>query len=389
MLDWTFWLEMTIKAFALIMIVLGGFAYLTWYERRALARIQSRIGPNRVGPFGLLQPIADAVKLIFKEELKPVKADKIVFFLAPIVTVVPATVLAAVIPWGTSFMLFGREIKLYVANVNVGVLYITAIASIAVYGIVLAGWSSNNKYAMLGGLRASAQMISYELSLGLCFVTAILLGNSMSLVDIVNAQRDMWFVLVQPIGALLFFIVTLAEVSRAPFDMPEAEQELTAGYHVEYSGMKFALFFMAEYEKMIIVSAILATLFFGGYREFWFLKDTFFSIDYSWSLGSWHITNWFLGPVYIFLKVVVLLFFMIWVRATLPRIRYDRLMSFGWKITLPLSLVIVFFTAAGILLAQDVNPLYIWIIPLLSIVAGLFAVVMIYWSLRRKLYERA
>ena len=389
MLDWTFWLEMTIKAFALIMIVLGGFAYLTWYERRALARIQSRIGPNRVGPFGLLQPIADAVKLIFKEELKPAKTDKIVFFLAPIVTVVPATVLAAVIPWGTSFMLFGREIKLYVANVNVGVLYITAIASIAVYGIVLAGWSSNNKYAMLGGLRASAQMISYELSLGLCFVTAILLGNSMSLVDIVNAQRDMWFVLVQPIGALLFFIVTLAEVSRAPFDMPEAEQELTAGYHVEYSGMKFALFFMAEYEKMIIVSAILATLFFGGYREFWFLKDTLFSIDYSWSLGAWHITNWFLGPVYIFLKVVVLLFFMIWVRATLPRIRYDRLMSFGWKITLPLSLAVVFFTAVGILLAQDVNPLYIWITPLLSIVAGLFAVVMIYWSLRRKLYERA
>jgi len=388
MLDWTFWLEMTIKAFALIMIVLGGFAYLTWYERRALARIQARIGPNRVGPFGLLQPIADAVKLIFKEELKPVKADKIVFFLAPIVTVVPATVLAAVIPWGTSFPLFGREIRLYVADVNVGVLYITAIASIAVYGIVLAGWSSNNKYAMMGGLRASSQMIAYELSLGLCFVTAILLGNSMSLVDIVEAQRDMWFVMVQPVGALLFFIVTLAEVSRSPFDMPEAEQELTAGYHVEYSGMKFALFFMAEYEKMIIVSAILATLFFGGYREFWFLKDTFLSIDFSWSLGSWHITNWFLGPIYIFLKVVVLLFFMIWVRATFPRIRYDRLMSFGWKITLPLSLALVFFTAIGILLAQDFNPLYIWITTALSLAAGLFAVGMIYWSLRRKFHER-
>jgi NADH-quinone oxidoreductase subunit H len=240
-----------------------------------------------------------------------------------------------------------------------------------VYGIVLAGWSSNNKYAMLGGLRASAQMISYELSLGLCFVTAILLGNSMSLVDIVNAQRDMWFVLVQPVGALLFFIVTLAEVSRAPFDMPEAEQELTAGYHVEYSGMKFALFFMAEYEKMIIVSAILATLFFGGY------------------LGPYVDKFWFLGPIYIFLKVVILLFFMIWVRATLPRIRYDRLMSFGWKVTLPLSLAVVFFTATGILLAQDVNPLYIWIIPVLSIVAGLFAVAMIYRSLRRKFHERA
>jgi len=371
MLDWTFWLEMTIKAFALIMIVLGGFAYLTWYERRALARIQSRIGPNRTGPQGLLQPIADAVKLIFKEELTPVKADKFIFFLAPIVTVVPATVLAAVIPWGTSFMLFGREIKLYVANINVGVLYITAIASIAVYGIVLAGWSSNNKYAMLGGLRASAQMISYELSLGLGFVTAILLGNSMSLVDIVNAQRDMWFVLVQPVGALLFFIVTLAEVSRAPFDMPEAEQELTAGYHVEYSGMKFALFFMAEYEKMIIVSAILATLFFGGY------------------LGPYVDKFWFLGPIYIFIKIILLLFLMIWVRATLPRIRYDRLMSFGWKVTLPLSLAVVFFTAIGILLAQDVNPLYIWITPVLSIAAGFFAVMMIYGSLRRKFHERA
>jgi NADH-quinone oxidoreductase subunit H len=388
MLDWTFWLEMTIKGFVVIMLVLGGFAYLTWYERRALARIQARIGPNRVGPFGLLQPIADAVKLIFKEELKPAKTDKIVFFLAPIVTVVPATVLAAVIPWGTSFPLFGRQIRLYVADVNVGVLYITAIASIAVYGIVLAGWSSNNKYAMLGGLRASAQMISYELSLGLCFVIAIILGNSMSLVDIVEAQRDMWFVLVQPVGAILFFIVTLAEVNRSPFDMPEAEQELTAGYHVEYSGMKFALFFMAEYEKMIIVSAFLATLFFGGYREFWFLKDTFLSIDYSWTLGSWHITNWFLGPVYIFLKIVVLLFFMIWVRATFPRIRYDRLMSFGWKVTLPLTLALVFFTATGILL-KEMNPLYIWITPVLSIAAGLFAVMMIYGSLRRKFNERA
>ena len=372
MLDWIFWLEMTIKAFALIMIVLGGFAYLTWYERRALARIQARIGPNRVGPFGLLQPIADAVKLIFKEELKPAKADKIIFFLAPIVTVVPATVLAAVIPWGRSFMLFGREIKLYVADINVGVLYITAIASIAVYGIVLAGWSSNNKYAMMGGLRASSQMIAYELSLGLCFVTTILLGNSMSLVDIVEAQRGWfgWFVFVQPVGALLFFIVTLAEVSRSPFDMPEAEQELTAGYHVEYSGMKFALFFMAEYEKMIIVSAILATLFFGGY------------------LGPYVDKFWFLGPIYIFLKVVILLFFMIWVRATFPRIRYDRLMSFGWKVTLPLSLALVFFTAIGILLAQDFNPLYIWITTALSIAAGLFAVGMIYWSLRRKFHER-
>jgi NADH-quinone oxidoreductase subunit H len=210
-------------------------------------------------------------------------------------------------------------------------------------------------------------------------VTAIMLGNSMSLVDIVNAQRDMWFVMIQPVGAILFIIITLAEVNRAPFDMPEAEQELTAGYHSEYSGMKFALFFMAEYEKMIIVCAIAATFFFGGYREFWFLKDTFLSVDQT----------WWLGPIYLFLKIVVLLFLMIWVRATLPRIRYDRLMAFGWKVTLPLSLAVVFFTAVGILLAKEVAPVYIWVTPVLSIIAALFTVVMIHNALRRKLYERA
>src|SRR5260221_249557 len=298
--DWTLWLEWFIKALVVTLALLTGFAYLTWYERRALARIQTRIGPNRAGPLGLLQPIADAVKLIFKEELTPGKADKLVFFWAPVITLVPSIIIAAVIPWGTAFTIFGRTITLYVADINVGVLYIMSIASVAVYGIVLAGWSSNNKYAMLGGLRSSAQMISYELSLGLCFAIAILLGNSMSLNDIVSAQKDMWFVVIQPVGTLVLFIVLLEEVNRAPFDMPEAEQELTAGYHSEYSGMKFALFFMAEYQKMIVVCMILATLFFGGYREFWFLKDTPFSVD----------RYWFLGPLYLFLKVFILLFFM-------------------------------------------------------------------------------
>jgi NADH-quinone oxidoreductase subunit H len=260
----------------------------------------------------------------------------------------------------------------------VGVLYVMSIASIAVYGIVLAGWSSNNKYAMLGGLRSSAQMISYELSLGLGFVIAILLGDSMSLHEIVDRQRDMWFVLIQPVGALIFLIVTLAEVNRAPFDMPEAEQELTAGYHSEYSGMKFALFFMAEYQKMIVICMLAATLFFGGYREFWFLQDTILSVD----------RFWWLGPIYLLAKVVVLLFFMIWIRATWPRIRYDRLMAFGWKVLLPLSLVIAFITAAGVLLAED-NPMLIWSIPVASVLVGLFTVVMIYRELRRKAYERA
>jgi NADH-quinone oxidoreductase subunit H len=375
-MDWTVWVEWIVKGFVLCLILLTGFAYLTLYERRALARMQVRVGPNRAGPQGLLQPVADAVKLIFKEELTPGKVYKVVFILAPVLTVVPSLVLAAVIPLGTKFNLFGREILLYVADLNVGILYLASIASIAVYGIVLAGWSSNNKYAMLGGIRSSAQMVSYELSLGLCFAIAIIMGNSMNLNEIVNAQGGMWFAVIQPVGALIFLIVTLAEVNRAPFDMPEAEQELTAGYHAEYSGMKFALFFMAEYQKMIVICMIAATLFFGGYREFWFLKDTIFSVD----------RYWFLGPAYMFLKVVVLLFFMIWVRATWPRIRYDRLMTFGWKVLLPLSLATVFITATGVLLAQELNNInyYIYGVPALSIICALAAVMMIYRDLRRK-----
>jgi NADH-quinone oxidoreductase subunit H len=378
--DWTLWLEWVIKSLFVIFALLTGFAYLTWYERRALARIQARVGPNRAGPFGLLQPIADAVKLIFKEELVPAKADRILFYWAPIITMVPSIILAAAIPFGPVVELFGRQISLAVADINVGVLYLMSIASIAVYGIVLAGWSSNNKYAMLGGLRSSAQMISYELSLGLMFVTSIILANSMNLYDIVEQQRDMWFAVIQPVGALIFLIVTLAEVNRAPFDMPEAEQELTAGYHSEYSGMKFALFFMAEYQKMIVISMIAVTLFFGGYREFWFLQGTIFSVD----------RFWWLGPIYLLIKVVVLLFFMIWVRATWPRIRYDRLMAFGWKVLLPLSLAVAFITATGVLLAEELNnPLWMWSIPVVSVFVGLFTVVMIYRELRRKVYERA
>ena len=370
--DWTLWLEWFIKALVVTLALLTGFAYLTWYERRALARIQSRVGPNRAGPFGLLQPIADAVKLIFKEELTPGKADKIVFFWAPIITLVPSIIIAAVIPWGTSFTAFGREITLHVADINVGVLYLMSIASIAVYGIVLAGWSSNNKYAMLGGIRSSAQMISYELSLGLSFATSIILANSMRMLDIVDAQKGLWFVVVQPVGALIFWIATLAEVNRAPFDMPEAEQELTAGYHSEYSGMKFALFFMAEYQKMIVVSAIMATLYFGGFR------------------GPFVDQYPLLGPLYLFIKVVLLLFGMIWVRATWPRIRYDRLMAFGWKILLPLSLAITFVTATGILLSDLLNnQLYYWAIPVVSTIIGLFIVVSIYRTLRRLPHERA
>jgi NADH-quinone oxidoreductase subunit H len=327
-------IEWVIKAIILVFVMATGFAYLTFYERKALARIQVRIGPNRAGPGGWLQPAADGLKLFFKEELIPARAFKFIFVLAPILTVIPAFVIMAVVPWGSTINLFGREISLGISDINVGALYIMAIASISVYGIVLAGWSSNNKYAMLGGMRSSAQMISYELALGLSFVGPILIAGSMSLNDIVDAQKGLWFIVYQPLGAVIFWIASLAEVNRAPFDMPEAEQELTAGYHTEYSGMKFALFFMAEYMKMIAVSAIAATLFFGGFRGP--------LIDQA----PW------LGPIYLFVKVVVLLFGMIWVRATLPRIRYDRLMAFGWKFLLPAALLNVVLTAAAIVLLE-------------------------------------
>ncbi|MDD5466972.1 MAG: NADH-quinone oxidoreductase subunit NuoH [Anaerolineales bacterium] len=343
-------LEWVIKSLLMVFGLLGAFAYMTLYERKALARIQARVGPNRAGPGGWLQPIADAVKLIFKEELIPSSAFRLVFILAPVITVVPALIILAVVPFGPDVILFGRRISLSVADVNVGVLYIMAIASISVYGIVLAGWSSNNKYAMLGGIRSSAQMISYELALGMAFIGPVLLAGSMSLMDIVEAQRKVWFVVYQPVGAFVFWIATLAEVNRAPFDMPEAEQELTAGYHTEYSGLKFSLFFMAEYIKMIAVSAIAATLFFGGFR------------------GPFVNALPWMGPIYFFVKVVVLLFGMIWVRATLPRIRYDRLMSFGWKILFPLGLLNVFITAVGIVLA-DTFRYAIWLIPVASLLA--------------------
>ena len=374
-----FW-EIFFKSLILILVLLTGFAYTTYYERRTLARIQSRVGPNRAGPFGLLQPIADAVKLIFKEELIPAQAFKAVFILAPILTVVPAILITATVPWGGTVMIGERAVKLGVADINVGVLYIMSVASIAVYGVVLAGWSSNNKYAMMGGLRSTAQMISYELALGLSFVAVILLANSMKMTEIVEAQRGIPFFLMQPVGMIVFFFATLAELNRGPFDMPEAEQELSAGYNVEYSGMKFALFMMAEYTKMISISAITATIFFGGYREFVLIPPliklfpvlSFLSVDQ---------TGW-LGPAYMFIKIVIILFFMIWVRASWPRIRYDRLMALGWKIMLPLSLALVFTTALGILLEM------MWLIPIFSLISGAVAVQAINLSLRRKAYAR-
>lgn len=371
---WQYALEWVIKSLVLIFGLLGGFAYLTWYERRLLARMQVRIGPNRAGPQGLLQPVADAIKLIFKEELIPDRAERVIFILAPILTVIPAVVITATVPWGPDmplhFLGIPYTIKPYIADINVGVLYITAIASIAVYGVVLAGWSSDNKFSMLGGLRATAQMVSYELSLALSLVVVILMTGSMNMIDIVEAQaQGVWFVIVQPVATAIFMIATLAELNRAPFDMPEAEQELTAGYMTEYSGMKFALFFMAEYTKMIAISAIAATLFFGGY------------------LGPFVDQFPILGPVYLVIKIILVLFWMIWVRATWPRIRYDRLMAFGWKVMLPLSLAVVMITAFGMIFGLSLGP---WVqgifTSVMSLIVAFLFTLAIDRALRRKLY---
>jgi NADH-quinone oxidoreductase subunit H len=325
-------LEWFIKSLVVILSMTVGFAYVTWFERRVLAKFQVRIGPNRAGKQGLLQPVADALKLIFKEELVPANADKLIFILAPVLTMIPALIITGVVPWGPPITLFGKTFTLSVANIDLGALYILTVTSISIYGITLAGWSSNNKYATLGGLRATAQMISYELALGLSFIGPILIAGTMSITGIVEAQKDLWFIVYQPLGVIIYMIATVAEINRSPFDMPEAEQELTAGYHVEYSGMKFALFFMAEYIKMIAICMIGASLFLGGYQ------------------GPFLDQAPWLGPIYLFVKIVALLFILVWVRATLPRIRYDRLMAFGWKILFPLSLLNVMVTALVIIL---------------------------------------
>jgi len=314
-------------------------AGMVWVERRLAAALQQRLGPIRVGWQGLLQPFADVIKLMFKEELRPKAADALLFALAPVISATCAFAAFAVVPFGGETTLFGllpEGMRLQVADVNVAALVIFAIASMSVYGIVLAGWSSNSKYSLIGGLRSSAQMISYELSYGMALVSVLLVGNSLSLTDIVNGQAGAWFgvipkwfVFVQPLGFLIYMTAGVAETNRAPFDFPEAEQELVAGYHTEYSSMSFAMFFLAEYVNMVTVSAVATDLFLGGWH------GPFLPASLGWI--------WFL------LKVGALLFFYVWMRWTLPRYRYDQLMKFGWKVLLPVSVVNLLVTAAGVL----------------------------------------
>lgn len=312
----------TIKIGVVIGVLLLVIAYLIWVERKVMAHMQVRLGPMRVGWHGLLQPIADGLKLILKEDIIPANASKVLFIVAPAIAMVPALLTFAVIPFGDTISIMGVSIDMVITDVNIGILFILAVSSVGVYGILLGGWSSNNKYSLLGGLRSSAQMISYELSMGLSLIGVIMMTESLSLVDIVDAQAGLWFVVLQPLAFVVYAISAIAETNRCPFDLPEAETELVSGFHTEYSSMKFALFFMAEYANIITVSAVGVTFFFGGWR------------------GP------FLPPVVWFLvKLALCIFFFVWLRSTFPRFRIDQLMQFAWKVLLPAAIVNVLITA--------------------------------------------
>jgi NADH-quinone oxidoreductase subunit H len=326
---------------AIIMAVLPLIvAAVTLAERKVIAFMQVRLGPMRVGPWGLLQPIADPIKLLLKEDIIPAQADKWIFMLAPVVCLIPAFIVFAVIPFGPAVNIFGKPVTFYVTDINIGVLYVLSISSVGVLGIILAGWASNSKYPLLGALRSAAQMVSYEVALGFSIIGVLMLAGTLSLVSIVEAQKNagVWYVFYQPVAFILFFICGVAETNRAPFDLPEAESELVAGFHTEYSGFRFSLFFLAEYANMITVSAMAVTLFLGGWLR------PFPSVA---ALGFLDI----IPPIVWFaLKVVVFIYFYLWFRASWPRYRYDQLMKLGWQILLPISIANVVVTAIVIVL---------------------------------------
>lgn len=334
-------LEWLIKTVVILFILVTAVAYLTFLERKVMSWIQLRVGPNRVGPWGLLQPLADGLKMIFKEDIIPTQANRWLYIAAPAVSLIPALMTFIVIPYGSQINLFGRTIDLHVTRMNVGLLYIFALTSLSVYGIVLAGWSSNNKYSLMGGLRSSAQMISYELAFGISIVSVLVFTGTLDLVNIVSQQAGKfgifgWNIFKFPLMLvfIVFYIAALAECNRTPFDLPEAESELVAGYHTEYSSMKFVMFQMAEYINLITSSSIAVTLFFGGW------------------IGPKVAQFPILSLVYFTLKVLALIILAMWIRFTLPRFRYDQLMRFGWKFLLPAAIINVIITATFILLTR-------------------------------------
>jgi NADH-quinone oxidoreductase subunit H len=352
-----------IKSAIIILALMTAFAYMTLIERRVVAKLQGRLGPNRAGPLGMFQPVADAIKMAFKEQIVPTQAKKAIYLVAPIISVVVALCAFAVVPIGNSWV--DGKTSLWdpiIGDVNIGILWILSISSLAVYGIVLGGWASGNRYSLLGSLRSAAQMVSYETSLGLALSGTLMFAGTLSMMGIVNAQRHLgiWFVAAQPLGFFLYLIAGIAEVNRAPFDLPEAEQELTAGYLTEYSGLRWSVYQMAEYINMITVSSIAATFFFGGW--------SFFGLE--------RIPG--LSIVIFLVKVAVFLFLFIWIRATLPRIRYDRLMRFGWQLLLPLAILNAVIAATVVALGWP------WWI---SGLAGLAIIVAVLLYERRKINE--
>jgi len=329
----------SIKVLVVISVVLFGCAYATWLERKVLGHMQHRIGPLYAGPHGLLQPIADAVKLIFKEEIIPDKVERATYALAPMISFIPAVLTFAVVPFGVDGSILGHEVKMVISDLNIGILFVFAITSLGVYGIVLAGWSSGSKYSLMGGIRSSAQMISYEISYGLSIIGVILIAGTLSLTELVTQQGSTsiwffanWFILKQPLGFLLYVICAVAETNRLPFDLPEAESELVAGYMTEYSSMRFSMFFVSEYANMIAVACVGVTLFLGGWQ------------------GPFIDTMPWLAMVWFMAKVIFWMFCYIWLRATFPRFRYDQLMAFGWKVLLPVALFNTMATALAVTL---------------------------------------
>jgi NADH-quinone oxidoreductase subunit H len=333
--DWVtdFWIPL-IKAIVVVLALLVGGAYMTWGERKICARFQVRYGPNRAGPFGLLQPLADAVKAIFKEEIIPSHADKVIYLMGPGISFAAVMITFAVIPFGPQVDLFGRQVGLWIGDIGVGLLYLMAIAGLGSYGIVLGGWSSNNKYSLLGALRATAQLISYELPMGIALLAVVLVVGSLNLREIVDFQGGWPLVVLQPVGFLLFFVAITAESNRSPFDLPETENELVSGFMTEYGGIKFALYFIAEYVALVVNSAIVATVFLGGWKWPAVISDL-------------HP----LAGVALFLaKVLFVLFLFVWIRASIPRVRYDKFMRFCWKFMVPLALANLAVTAVVVAL---------------------------------------
>ncbi len=315
------------KLGVVLLVLLLLAAYLVWLERKFLARLQIRYGPNRAGKFGLLQPIADTIKMLTKEDIVPAAADRFIFLLAPAVVATTALMMFAVVPFGTSLTLMGKEVPLVITDLNVGLLFVFALSSLGVYGVAMGGWASNSKYSLLGGIRGAAQMISYELSLGLSLIPIVMLADSFSIVEIVNAQEAYPFILVQPFAFVIFMISAMAESKRIPFDLPEAENELGAGYHTEYSGIRFGLFFLGEYVHLQVLGALVAVLFLGGWRG-----------------------PVLPPPVWLLVKIIFVALIMIWVRGTLPRLRYDQLMALGWKVLIPAALLNIMITGAFLLI---------------------------------------